>query len=84
MHNHNVSNEFNEDAEDLEKENKEKAVPKTENLLLNWPLMSSIVVYCFFSVHDMAYTEVYLLLKYKIVVCISNNILFGISFFNIL
>ena len=29
-----------------------------KNLLKNWPLMSSIIVYCVFSFHDMAYTEV--------------------------
>ena len=32
--------------------------PHKENLLRNWPLMSSISVYCVFSLHDMAYTEV--------------------------
>jgi len=31
-----------------------------ESLLKNWPLMSSIVVYCIFSLHDMAYTEVFI------------------------
>ncbi|KAF8398152.1 hypothetical protein HHK36_017078 [Tetracentron sinense] len=30
-----------------------------ENLLKNWPLMSSIIVYCVFSLHDMAYTEIF-------------------------
>ncbi|KAL7120309.1 hypothetical protein ACP275_02G115700 [Erythranthe tilingii] len=30
-----------------------------ENLLKNWPLMSSIIVYCIFSLHDMAYTEIF-------------------------
>lgn len=29
------------------------------SLLKNWPLMSSILVYCVFSLHDMAYTEVF-------------------------
>lgn len=29
-----------------------------ENLIKNWPLMSAIIVYCIFSLHDMAYTEV--------------------------
>ncbi|KAM0004663.1 putative major facilitator superfamily, MFS transporter superfamily [Helianthus debilis subsp. tardiflorus] len=28
-------------------------------LLKNWPLMSSIIVYCVFSLHDMAYTEIF-------------------------
>lgn len=29
-----------------------------KNLFKNWPLMSSIIVYCIFSLHDMAYIEV--------------------------
>lgn len=29
-----------------------------ESLIKNWPLMSTIIVYCIFSLHDMAYTEV--------------------------
>ncbi|CAI0442251.1 unnamed protein product [Linum tenue] len=29
------------------------------NLLRNWPLMSSIMVYCIFSLHDMAYAEIF-------------------------
>lgn len=32
--------------------------PSKKSLLKNWPLMSSIIVYCVFSLHDMAYTEV--------------------------
>ncbi|GFP93945.1 protein zinc induced facilitator-like 1 [Phtheirospermum japonicum] len=32
---------------------------KHESLLRNWPLMSSIIVYCVFSLHDMAYTEIF-------------------------
>ncbi|KAK3136056.1 hypothetical protein QOZ80_5BG0427450 [Eleusine coracana subsp. coracana] len=34
------------------------AVPK-ESLLKNWPLMSSILTYCVFSLHDTAYTEIF-------------------------
>lgn len=30
----------------------------SDSLFKNWPLMSSIMVYCAFSLHDMAYTEV--------------------------
>lgn len=38
----------------LEQEN-----PKYEkNLLKNWPLMSAIMVYCVFQLHDTAYSEV--------------------------
>ncbi|XP_077245736.1 protein ZINC INDUCED FACILITATOR-LIKE 1-like isoform X2 [Tasmannia lanceolata] len=29
------------------------------NLFTNWPLISSIIVYCVFSLHDMAYTEIF-------------------------
>ena len=29
-----------------------------QSLLKNWPLMSSIIVYCVFQLHDMAYSEV--------------------------
>lgn len=36
----------------------EKNDAPQKNLLKNWPLMSSIIVYCIFSLHDMAYTEV--------------------------
>ncbi|XP_019161344.1 PREDICTED: protein ZINC INDUCED FACILITATOR-LIKE 1-like [Ipomoea nil] len=30
-----------------------------ESLFKNWPLISSIIVYCVFSFHDMAYTEIF-------------------------
>ncbi|KAF5185453.1 Zinc induced facilitator, partial [Thalictrum thalictroides] len=30
-----------------------------KSLLKNWPLMSSIIVYCVFSLHDMAYSEIF-------------------------
>ena len=36
-----------------------ESAPK-ENLFKNWPLMSSIISYCIFALHDMAYSEVYL------------------------
>ncbi|XP_068658242.1 protein ZINC INDUCED FACILITATOR 1-like isoform X1 [Aristolochia californica] len=29
------------------------------NLLKNWPLISSIIVYCIFQLHDMAYAEIF-------------------------
>ncbi|XP_051146432.1 protein ZINC INDUCED FACILITATOR 1-like isoform X1 [Andrographis paniculata] len=35
-----------------------KGSPK-ESLLKNWPLVSSIAVYCVFSLHDLAYTEIF-------------------------
>ncbi|KAK1280620.1 Protein ZINC INDUCED FACILITATOR-LIKE 1 [Acorus gramineus] len=41
--------------------NKEETSEKVskESLLKNWPLMSSIIVYCVFSLHDMAYNEIF-------------------------
>ncbi|PON86770.1 Major facilitator [Trema orientale] len=30
-----------------------------KSLLRNWPLMSSIIVYCVFSLHEMAYNEIF-------------------------
>ncbi|CAN1143715.1 Protein ZINC INDUCED FACILITATOR-LIKE 1 [Linum perenne] len=30
-----------------------------QSLLRNWPLMSSIIVYCVFSLHDIAYSEIF-------------------------
>ncbi|KAJ0043737.1 hypothetical protein Pint_18358 [Pistacia integerrima] len=30
-----------------------------KSLLKNWPLMSSIIVYCVFQLHDMAYSEIF-------------------------
>lgn len=32
-----------------------------KSLIKNWPLMSSIIIYSVFSVHDMAYSEVKLI-----------------------
>ncbi|KAL8251500.1 hypothetical protein R6Q59_035193 [Mikania micrantha] len=37
----------------------EKKDSNVISLLKNWPLMSSIIVYCVFSLHDMAYTEIF-------------------------
>ncbi|XP_077241543.1 protein ZINC INDUCED FACILITATOR-LIKE 1-like isoform X2 [Tasmannia lanceolata] len=44
--------------ENIEEGGGKGAVPK-RNLFTNWPLMSSIIVYCVFSLHDMAYTELF-------------------------
>ncbi|KAI9115297.1 hypothetical protein K1719_013616 [Acacia pycnantha] len=59
LHNHKVTDESNEDAEALENEITGEKVQKDDSLLLNWPLMSSIIIYCVFSLHDLAYTEVF-------------------------
>ncbi|KAG4971008.1 hypothetical protein JHK85_037429 [Glycine max] len=60
LHNHNCSNESIDDAENGSSgAGNEKTIQKNENLLLNWPLMSSIIAYCVFSLHDITYTEVF-------------------------
>ncbi|XP_021316535.1 protein ZINC INDUCED FACILITATOR-LIKE 1 isoform X2 [Sorghum bicolor] len=37
----------------------ESAEPPKKSLLRNWPLMSSIISYCVFSLHDTAYSEIF-------------------------
>lgn len=42
-------------------ENKEvpqKHIKNRKSLLKNWPAISSISIYCVYSLHDMAYSEV--------------------------
>ncbi|XP_021773414.1 protein ZINC INDUCED FACILITATOR 1-like isoform X2 [Chenopodium quinoa] len=41
------------------KEIEGQADVSAKSLFRNWPLMSSIIVYCIFSLHDMAYTEIF-------------------------
>lgn len=36
-----------------------KGPNQQQSLLKNWPLMSSIIVYCVFQLHDMAYAEIF-------------------------
>ncbi|KAI4384318.1 hypothetical protein MLD38_002489 [Melastoma candidum] len=45
-------------VEETVQENTSAKAPK-KSLLRNWPLMSSIIVYCVFSLHDMAYSEIF-------------------------
>ncbi|KAK4285253.1 hypothetical protein QN277_001980 [Acacia crassicarpa] len=59
LHKHHDSDESHQDIEAVENESTLKSDQKDENLLLNWPLMSSIIVYCIFALHDMAYQEVF-------------------------
>ncbi|XP_019420129.1 PREDICTED: protein ZINC INDUCED FACILITATOR-LIKE 1-like [Lupinus angustifolius] len=63
LHNHPHSDESNDDTEALETGSNEtdnnKIIQKGDNLFLNWPLMSSIIVYCIISLHDIAYQEVF-------------------------
>lgn len=70
MHKHNSDQVKGVSIEDLETTqykpdfkghigvHEESGLPRKENLFKNWPLMSSIIVYCIFSLHDMAYSEV--------------------------
>lgn len=71
LHTHNKNKEELEESNDIleakinghnEKGNmqnsEEKHPTSQRSLLKNWPLMSSIIVYCVFQLHDMAYTEV--------------------------
>ncbi|GKB71903.1 zinc finger, CCHC-type containing protein [Tanacetum coccineum] len=44
---------------DVEEKTSEGKESNLISLLKNWPLMSSIIVYCIFSLHDMAYTEIF-------------------------
>ena len=46
------------DVKEKLKKNEEKGPTQQQSLLKNWPLMSSIIVYCVFQLHDMAYSEV--------------------------
>ncbi|GKU91563.1 hypothetical protein SLEP1_g5423 [Rubroshorea leprosula] len=46
-------------TKEITEEDEVREPASNENLLKNWPLMSSIIVYCIFSLHDMAYTEIF-------------------------
>jgi len=61
LHNHNGSDESIDDAKALENGSSgggNESIQKNENLFLNWPLMSSIIPYCIFSLFEVAYLEV--------------------------
>ncbi|XP_076920496.1 protein ZINC INDUCED FACILITATOR-LIKE 1-like, partial [Bidens hawaiensis] len=47
------------EAPDAEEKTDEKKDSSLISLLKNWPLMSSIIVYCVFSLHNMAYAEIF-------------------------
>ncbi|XVF82746.1 hypothetical protein PTKIN_Ptkin16aG0074300 [Pterospermum kingtungense] len=46
-------------TKEIIEEDEERESTSKQSLLKNWPLMSSIIVYCVFSLHDMAYTEIF-------------------------
>ncbi|PPR95581.1 hypothetical protein GOBAR_AA25089 [Gossypium barbadense] len=52
-----ASNESN--TKDITEKDEGRESTSKQSLLKNWPLMSSIIVYCVFSLHDMAYTEIF-------------------------
>ncbi|XP_059295917.1 protein ZINC INDUCED FACILITATOR 1-like [Lycium ferocissimum] len=56
-------------------EHSERRAPNSkQNLLKNWPLVSSIIVYCVFQLHDIAYLEIFSLWA------VSPRTLGGLSF----
>ncbi|CAL4988383.1 unnamed protein product [Urochloa decumbens] len=67
LHKHKGSENENQSIEGLEahlidpeeKVEESGSLNTKKSLFKNWPLMSSIIVYCIFSFHDMAYTEVF-------------------------
>ncbi|XP_044507035.1 protein ZINC INDUCED FACILITATOR-LIKE 1-like isoform X3 [Mangifera indica] len=71
LHSHKECNKVLDDSYDpleetLSKSNMDEKVKIIEprcaslkSLLKNWPLMSSIIVYCVFQLHDMAYSEIF-------------------------
>ncbi|KAL6326367.1 hypothetical protein AAG906_007872 [Vitis piasezkii] len=59
LHTHN-ENKNQEKTHMIKEQEIEGSEPTSnESLFMNWPLMSSIIVYCVFSLHDMAYTEIF-------------------------
>jgi hypothetical protein len=60
-----ASTTYGSDEEGSMQKSEEKYPASQQSLLKNWPLMSSIIVYCVFQLHDMAYTEVNSLLEFN-------------------
>ncbi|CAM8917113.1 unnamed protein product [Rhodiola kirilowii] len=50
---------INSESEKGEHDDQYKSSTSGKSLIKNWPLISSIFVYCTFCLHDMAYTEVF-------------------------
>ncbi|XP_028228684.1 protein ZINC INDUCED FACILITATOR-LIKE 1-like isoform X4 [Glycine soja] len=63
LHNHKDSIESTKNVEALEvgssEADKDRMIQRDKSIFRNWPLMSSIIVYCIFSLHDVAYQEVF-------------------------
>jgi len=75
LHNHSDGIESTNNVEVLEIEScgidKDKMMQKHKSIFQNWPLMSSIIVYCVFSLHDVAYQEVVFPLKHFTILTLS-------------
>ncbi|XP_010419980.1 PREDICTED: protein ZINC INDUCED FACILITATOR-LIKE 1-like [Camelina sativa] len=60
LHNHKFDDDQPFDAvKDDPESNKVAEKNEKSSLLNNWPLVSSIIVYCILSLHDMAYSEIF-------------------------
>ncbi|KAG2279171.1 hypothetical protein Bca52824_061726 [Brassica carinata] len=68
LHNHKIDDDASSPDESFDAQKvlshdpeSHKATDRNEetSLLKNWPFISSIIVYCIFSLHDMAYTEIF-------------------------
>ncbi|KAL1292101.1 hypothetical protein AAHE18_20G246900 [Arachis hypogaea] len=60
LHNHKDNNKSIDKAEALEAgSNNDDEAEEEKSIFQNWPLMSSVIVYCVFSLHDIAYQEVF-------------------------
>lgn len=73
LHKHNKTNKDQSDLHDVAEgttnglnlsesmKHSERRIPNSQkSLLKNWPLVSAIIVYCVFQLHDIAYLEVFL------------------------
>jgi hypothetical protein len=69
LHNHKLDSLSHDDSYDILEAASHESSPSTgkagknerkasQSLLKNWPLMSSIIVYCVLCLHDTAYSEV--------------------------
>ncbi|XP_024031110.1 protein ZINC INDUCED FACILITATOR 1 isoform X2 [Morus notabilis] len=50
---------YESDRKTFLQDSEETCPSSQQSLLKNWPLMSSIIVYCVFQLHDMAYSEIF-------------------------
>ncbi|GMN67531.1 hypothetical protein TIFTF001_036588 [Ficus carica] len=50
---------YGTDRKENLQDSEETCPTSQQSLLKNWPLLSSIIVYCVFQLHDMAYSEIF-------------------------